>query len=1106
MNLRKTQKFRSALLGKILAVVVGLFVCAGAFAQSKTVTGTVTEPNGDPAIGATVLVKGTSVAVPTNVDGKYSINVPASGKVLEIKYLGMKTKEVEITGNSIDVVLESDASMLDEVVVIGYGTVRKKDLTGSVSSIGDKVIKDIPVSSAAQAITGRLAGVQVTSTDGSPDAEVLIRVRGGGSVTGDNSPLYIIDGFPAKSINDVSPTDIQSIDILKDASSTAIYGSQGANGVVIITTKSAKGGKTQVSYNGFLQTKTLSKRMDVLDAYQYALFNYERAALDGTSAQESFLNNFGYWSDMDLYKYQKVYDAQDDLFGSDVLSQQHNISIQGGNDKTKFNLSGTYNKDGGLMVNNDYSRFTLNFKLNHEIAKNLHFDFLARTSDTETNGSGTSGGTYKMRTSEAVSRSKVKGLSEFTIADPSRMTEDEYEQWLKSQMTLSEEAQQYWKRKNARAFNFQGALTWDIFKGLTYKLEGGYEYAFNEQKNYWGPTTTQSSNEGQNLPLVDWTKTNGGSMRVANTLTYRYTLNEKHRFDILAGQELKNITNDNNYIKAKYFAKSMTPEKIFANLGLSEGVNNLSTTSFVSPEDKMSSFFGRLNYGYDDRYLLTFTFRADGSSKFAKGNRWGYFPAAAAAWRINEEAFMQSTKRWLSNLKLRLSYGEAGNNRIANTLYKMDYKITGSSGSSRSIGVGEVLNPFYAPTNAALANPGLKWETTVTRNAGLDFGIFNERLSGTLDFYQNTTKDLLLESDIVAPGFTKQYRNVGQTTNKGVELTLDAYLIDKKDFTLSANFNIGLNRGNVDKLENGILSQSYNSGWAGTDLKGQDDYRVIVGEPLGLMYGYVTDGYYTANDFVGYNKKENKWTLKEGVANTGYVTVRPGALKLKDLNKDGVVDENDRKIIGHAAPKSTGGFGLRGTYKGFDASVYFNWVYGNEVYNADKIAGTQQYRSTYPNVLAYMNSSNRYTYLNDNGEVIYRAMVAGDIATADEFAAIQGKLNEMNKLAQYWSPHNFGNAVVIPHSWAIEDASFLRLQNITVGYTVPKKYTSKFACSQLRVFTTFNNVAVWTNYTGYDPEVSTAVRGSSTSGLTPGVDYSSFPKSFSCTFGLNLTF
>jgi TonB-linked SusC/RagA family outer membrane protein len=548
-------------------------------------------------------------------------------------------------------------------------------------------------------------------------------------------------------------------------------------------------------------------------------------------------------------------------------------------------------------------------------------------------------------------------------------------------------------------------------------------------------------------------------------------------------------------MKGKYFDTSMSVEKIFANMGLNSGATGAaSISSKLSTETKLASFFGRFNYRFDERYLFTFTMRADGSSKFAKGNRWGYFPAAVFAWRMSEENFMENTKEWLSNLKLRLSYGTAGNNRIGNTMYKLDYK---SYTGSKFYGVGDTQNPYYVATNSLLPNPDLKWETTVTRNLGIDFGFWNERLTGTFDVYWNSTKDLLIQSAIVAPGYTLKQENVGETSNKGIELSLNGLILKHKDYSLSANFNIGFNKNRVESLADGITEQSYNSGVFGTDIQSTYEYLVRVGQPIGLIYGYVTDGYYTTDDFTGYDATTNTYTLKDGVPTNGLIQwVRPGSLKLKDLDGDGkITASNDRKIIGKTAPKFTGGFGLNATWKGFDLSAMFNFVYGNKIYNADKIVTSQTYTATtnFSNLQSYMNSSNRYTYLDANGQIVT------DLATLKA-------MNEGANAKQYWAPASLGDRTPILHSWAIEDGSFIRLQNLTLGYTIPKNLTQKFACNQLRVYCTLNNVFCLTDYSGYDPEVNSPARSSSSSGVMPGIDFSSYPKSFSWTAGVNLTF
>ncbi|GHT38076.1 SusC/RagA family TonB-linked outer membrane protein [Bacteroidia bacterium] len=1095
---QKHVNFAAAVL---FAVAMGLGVQpmrANAPQEAKiAVTGVVSDADG-PLIGVSVVEKGNpGNGVATDVDGKYSLRVSPSATIT-VAYLGYSTQEVPVNGQTtINVALSEEAGTLDELVVIGYGSVRKKDLTGAVSMLKGDVLSQVPVANPMEAMAGRLAGVRVTATDGSPDAEIIIRVRGGGSITGDNSPLYIVDGFPVGSLSDIPAGDIADITILKDASSTAIYGAQGANGVVLVTTKRAQAGKTQVSYNGYMQSKQLAKHLDVLDPYEYVLWNYEIAAIGGESDLKNFHSKFGIYEDMDLYKYQKGVDWQDDMFGSDVISQQHNVSIAGGTDKTKYLISGTYNSDGGLMPYTDFSRTNLNFKLDQEIAKNLHFQFDARTTDTETSGDGSAGGTDKVRTFEAVTRGPVKGLEDFVKVDLNLMSEDERDQWIKANMSLADRAYQYWRHREARTFSYNAALKWDIIKGLNYRLEGGYTYGFNENQSYKGATTVDAANNG-GKPLVSWTKENTQRMRVANILSYGFKLADSHKIDLMAGQEVTTTGSNQNAMTVKGFNEDLSPEKIFANIGLGDGGSEVSSSE--SEPHHMASYFGRAGYNLNDRYLATVTFRADGSSKFKPGNQWGYFPSAALAWRVSEESFMAGTQDVLSNLKLRASYGEAGNNRISSGLYKLDYRIN----STNTYALGDKSNNYYQARNSQLPNPDIRWESMVTRNIGLDFGLFKQRLSGTLEYYWNTSKDLLLDVKITAPGYSSMMKNIGQTTNRGVELTLDAFIVESKDFTLGANFNIGFNKSNVDALDSDGNFLLFNTSWASTDLQGYNEYEVRVGQPLGKIYGWITDGYYTTNDFASYDADAKKYVPKEGVPTTtlvsGRIGIRPGAIKFKDISgpngvPDGVVDDYDRTIIGDANPDFTGGFGFNGTFlKSFDYMLNFSYVVGNNIYNANKIASSQQYRTNNPNMLAFMNSNNRYSYIN-----VADGSLVTDLA---QLAA----MNEGANAKEYWSPLSFSAQRAVIHSWAIEDGSFLRLQNVTLGYTLPKSISQKFACQRLRAYCTLNNVYVWTNYSGYDPEVSSAGRNSTSKQLIPGLDYSGYPKSFSYTLGLNITF
>ena len=1083
-------KFKS--ISRMVLTMAFMLIAYGLQAQS--ISGTVKDLQGEAVIGASVLEKGTKNGVVTDFDGNFTLKVSGKNPIV-VSYIGMKSKTVDVKGKThVDIVLEDDATTLNDVVVIGYGAVRKKDLTGSVATVSGQDLVKVPVSNVTEALTGKMAGVNITTTDGSPDAEILIRVRGGGSITGDNTPLIVIDGFQGGSLSDLSPNDIEDITVLKDASSTAIYGSEGANGVILITTKSGKAGKTQINYNGYLQTKKVSKRIDVLDTYQYVMSNYEYAALGGESALNSFYKQFGVFDDLYLYKSIEAIDWQDDMFGGSTISQSHNVSLQGGTEKTKFNLSGTYDFNSGLLPNNDFGRYSLLFKLNHDINKSLKFTLNIRLTDQTANGQGTQGGTYKVRTEQSLYGVATKGLSGMVTPDFSTMSDDEINEWQRANMSLADQSAQYWRRRNNRSFVFNGALDWKTpLKGLTAHLEGGYTYGFNEAKSWWGSTTQNASYVG-GLPLAEWQKTNTKSLRESFTLTYDKKVAKIHHFNVMAGQEYRSSKSDYSTMGANHFSEAFTPDQVFANFGL----GSVSTmTGYVAPDDNKVSFFGRFNYTLLDRYLLTVTLREDGSSKFADGRQWGFFPAAAASWRIIEEPWMEPARSWLSNLKLRVSYGKVGNDKLPSYMFSQTYAT--NSGSKR-YGVGDTANSHLAVTNV-LANPLLTWEKRTTRNIGLDFGFFNERLNGNIDVYWNNTDDLLINHAIAAPGYTSVWENSASTSNKGVEITLNAAIVQKKNFTLNANFNIGFDKSNVKSLANGIEQMTFPSGWASTDNKNQQDYIVRIGDPIGLVYGWMSDGYYTTDDFASYDPATNTYTLKDGVPGTallgGRIGVRPGTMKLKDLNGDGVVDTNDVTVIGDTNPKYAGGFGFNGNVYDFDYNINFTYKVGNDIYNANKIQTSSRYRAgTYPNFRETMSQNNAYSYINPETGVLLRTLE--DLAYWNEGGNGQAAKS-------IWSPFSTGDAVVVPTDWAMDDASFLRLQSVTVGYTLPNKITRKAGIQRLRFYVTGTNLFVITNYPGFDPEVSSYVRNSSYSGLTPGIDFSSYPKSRAWTFGVNVT-
>ncbi|MCU7547985.1 TonB-dependent receptor [Chitinophagaceae bacterium LB-8] len=1073
---------------KISYLLLLLFAFVTTWAQNVTVSGDVMKQNGEALAGATVKVKGTTTATTTDEKGHYSIKVPDLNVTLVFSYVGNATQEVAVNGKAnVTVVLKEQASSMDEVVVIGYGTTKRKNLTGTVSSMNAAQLEKVPVSSAAEAITGRMPGVSVTTTDGAPGAEIVIRVRGGGSVTQDNSPLYIVDGFQVSSMNDISPNDIASIDILKDAATAAIYGAKGANGVVIITTKSAKGGKTSISYNGFTQLRTLPKKLDVLSPYEFTLAQYEYAKVRSQSDLDNFTKYFGVYEDLELYKSQKGTDWQDKLFGKPVVSQQHNLSVTGGTDKTKLSFSLANNKDQGLMPGSAYQRTYLNFKLNHAVSDALKLDLGARFSNTVVDGAGTSGSS-SVRIGDGITTRPVNGLADAIKMDEiaAGSGDDEYEQFLKSIINPIDLAAQDYRRRNDKVLNMNAAASWSIIKNLSYRSEFGYDLSFGQNKRYYGPLTGESKNVGGNLPLGEITNSNGTKYRWANTLTYLFNLGSDHDFNVMVGQEVLGGEGFSEFNRAKYFAVNLTPEVLFANMAL--GTQDRHSTSVYEGEN-MFSVFGRINYTYKDKYLLTLTNRGDASSKFAPGNRLGLFPAAALAWRASKENFLQDVE-FINDLKFRVSYGTAGNNRIPNNAWRQIW----TPSDNRTYGWGDISNTYWTPASSTLPNPNIKWETTITRNTGADFSLFKNRISGSLDLYWNTTKDLLVQQTIPDyTGYSSQLTNIGQTSNRGIELALNGILVNKKDLQITASFNAGMNRSRIDQLD-GVNQKWYQSGWAGTDLKSSDDYMLEVGKSVGLIYGFVTDGMYTSDDFTSYNAATKTYVLNDKVANVGSLmgglSVRPGLLKLKDLNGDGLITaDKDRTVIGNALPKAQGGFNLSGTYKGFDAGLFFNWVYGNDIYNTGKISFNMLYRTTYGNMLNTMNYNDRYKYIDANGNLVT------DLA----------ELAELNKNAKIWTPFSMGTASPVVHSWAIEDGSFIRLNNVTFGYSLPKSVISKVRLSKLRAYATVYNALLFTKYSGFDPEVS-ATRSSSYSQLTPGVDYSAYPKSRTYTFGLNVTF
>lgn len=1053
-------------------------LCLVAFAQGHQVSGIVKDATGESLIGANVLVKGTTNGAITDFEGKFSLSDVKSSDILVFSYIGCVTQEIKVGNQTqFDVTLNDDSQALEEVVVIGYGTVKRKDLTGSVTSVGADKLAAVPVASATEALTGKMAGVQITTTEGSPDAEMKIRVRGGGSITGDNTPLFIVDGFPVETISDIPASDIEDMTVLKDASSTAIYGSRGANGVILVTTKSGKEGKLSVTYNAYYSIKKIAKTLDVLSPYDYAKWQYELAGLIKENDMSSYIDYFGNYQDMDMYQNISGNDWQDQTFGRTGHAFNQSLNINGGSDKIKYAFGYSHMNDKAIMQGSSFKRDNFSLKLNSKPVKNVTLDFSVRYSDTDVKGGGANDTSSTYDSDKRLKYSVIYTPIPLENLNSESGSSDDDLGNLYHPLTAISDNDRERERKN---LNMAGSFTWEIFKNFRAKTEFGYDDYREEDSRFWGLTTYYIKNvpakDNQGKPAMEIANTFRHKFRNTNTVNYDFEKllkNDDHHLNAMIGHEWivtksKKLTNT-----VHGFPESFTSQDAwkYSTQGTPYSIDN-----YLNPDDKLLSFFGRINYDYKSKYLLSATFRADGSSKFSDGNRWGYFPSAAVAWRVSSEPFMEGTKSWLDDLKLRFSYGTAGNNNIPSGQMNLNYASSSTSW----------INGFnnYWAASKTMPNPDLKWETTITRNIGLDFTTLGGRLSGTLEAYLNTTKDLLIQFPVAGTGYDYQYRNMGKTQNTGFEASVNWIAVDKKNFGLSFSANIGFNKNKIKDL--GIMddfgAETY---WASSEIG--NDFWIAKGGAVGKMFGYRSAGRYEVSDFEGYDTAAKKWILKEGVVDASAVvgTLRPGMMKLADIDGsgDGKVTTADREIIGDANPVHTGGFSINARAYGFDLSANFNWSVGNDVYNANKIEFTQTSKYQYRNMISEMADGKRWTNLNENGT----------ICNDPE------KLAAMNANTTMWSPYT---QRMIFSDWAVEDASFLRLNTLTLGYTLPATLLNKVGIQNLRFYVTGYNLFCWTNYSGYDPEVSTIRK----TNLTPGVDYSAYPKSRQFVVGLNLNF
>lgn len=1072
---------------RLAVVLIASMVSTLSFAQ---VTGTVVDKAGEPVIGASVLVKGTSAGAATDLNGKFSIPSAKSSDVLTVSYIGMVSQEISLRGkSSVKVVLSEDSKTLNDVVVIGYGTVKRRDLTGSVASVTGEKLAANPVADVAQALQGQLPGVQITSQDGRPGASMAIRIRGGGSVTQSNDPLVIVDGVQLGDVSEMSeiPADnIESIDVLKDAATTAIYGASGANGVILITTKGGQMGKPKVRYNMYYQTKKIPENLEIQNAYDMVRDTWSYATAYGAydAYADKVAKYYGlgsaYGNHLNEYKNVKAHNYMDDVLKTSH-SWNHDLSLSAGSEATKVYASVNYTKDDGIRINSGFKRWSGNFKLDQKITKNLKADLDVRYTEVTLTGNRfeSASGAYTYRPID----------EPLGTDDPSLLgMGSSHVEPFRNPVGLLDN---YLYERNMQRLRARTGLTWNAFKGFTARTELTLGRHWAEAKTWDGGLEA-----GYNSAKLN--NSNGYHVRWTTTLNYEVQgLGEDHELSFLVGNEVTSRRTHSSEIYGYGYPAEFSMDQAFANINMSNQYGTATQgKDYVSSNDGLAehanSWFGRVNYSYLGRYLLTATFRADGSSLFAPNHHWGYYPAFAGAWRISDEPFMESTKGWLDNLKLRLSWGTTGNNDIGPSLWKETWGTKQITVDGKSVTV-------YIPGDMK-PNPDLKWETTISRNLGLDFAFLNSRLNGSIDLYWNTTKDILMRVPCDASsGYSYQYQNVGKTSNKGIEVALAYDIIRTKDWQLGVNLTYNYNYNNIEELLEGVNADTHTN-WGSTMRIPTYDYIIREGEPVGTIQGYKSLGYFTVDEF-NYDPATQKYTLKYDAKAAGVATAGNYAQNVLALAADGKIfpgahkfeaDENGEakaQVIGHAMPKHSGGFNINGRWKNLDLALGFTYQIGGDVYNANAMHSVMGDKDTSFGASRLSYASDCFKYYNfDNN---------GDIYLVTEPTALAA-LNANTKHATYYAEYG------ICSSEYIEDASYLRLNTLTVGYTLPKVWTKTIGISNFRVYFTAGNLFCINGYSGLDPDVNTAAF---TSGFpSPNYDYQAYPKARTFTFGANIAF
>jgi len=1023
---------------KIFISLLCMLFCWDAFGQTIYTGKVLSQGNNEALIGVTILVKGTSRGSITDTNGNFTIEA-TSGDVLAFSYLGFISKEVSLgPQNTITVTLAEDTKSLDEVVVIGYGTVNRRDLTGSVATVKAEQLKDASSVSFGDALRGKLSGVQVTSSGGEPGAGLDIRVRGMNSISASSNPLYVVDGVPIESnqsevktggmpldnpnVNPLSyldPNNIASIEVLKDASAAAIYGSRGANGVILITTKSGDVGKAQVTFSATTGVSFFNNRVEMLDANTYSEYIHLRYPENPLYTDPTTLE----WIPMEA---SRTVNWQDELYKNTGM-QNYNLGFSNNTDKSKLFVSLGYNNTGGIIKNSNFKRVSFLINATTKLTDKFSVDLRSTTGYTsrvgQFYGAGQgSGAGITMRVLTSKPFDTGDGIADPNDADyfsPLRFAE------------LSEKLNRSLTNLTNISFNYQ------IHQDFTLKILGGGYITNAKNTSFLSSAITNVANSNGLAALGSALTFNWLN---ENTLNYNKTFGD-HKLTGLVGFTQQQNTTESYFLQATNF-----PIEINGADAIQDALN---INEYGSEKERWAllSYLARVNYGFKDKYQLTLSFRADGSSKFYGNNKYSYFPAGAFAWQLGDEEFIKNLNIF-DAVKLRLSYGLIGNQSIP------PYSALSTAGT---INYFSGSTQYNGAVTQSVANKDLTWETSETYNAGLDFSFVRNRINFTVDAYIKNTKDLLLNAPVAgSSGFSTVFQNVGSIRNKGIELVLNTVNIDTKNFEWNTNINFNLNRNEVISI--GTQEQIFTGVIVNTPITPN---VIQVGSPLGSLYGYIFDGVYQPTDF-----ETNGTTLKSGVVSFG--TPRPGYYKFKDISgaegsPDGVVNDYDRTVIGNPNPKHFGGMNNTFSYKGLSLSTFISWQYGNDILN-------------------WSNSVLQGSSYNNLKADYYRNMWTTN--------------NQETNVPNYVDATGRNS----PSTYYIQDGSFLRLQNVTLKYILPKSLIKTAKIGYVDIVLSADNVALLTNYDGYDPELT------SPDPRNIGVDYFSYPRPKTYTMGINVRF